>query len=156
MMSRLRKWSRDPKVLLVLVAGLLAFVVQSGELGTSDTTHRLQTAHSIWTFEPEVLQQEYPEFGLHGRGGKLHSWYGMGQSLLMLPADVVGTYLEPLPIFEDYDGTDPSVRSIFVSYTTNILISVLSALICLRLLRQFNFSIRESVCGVLALLFCTT
>jgi hypothetical protein len=156
MIGRLRQWSSDPLVLLVLVAGLSAFVIQSGELGTSDTTHRLQTAHSIWTSEPEVLPQEYPEFGLHGRGGKPHGWYGMGQSLLMLPADIVSSYIERLSIFEDYDGTDPAVRSIIVSYSTNILINVLTALICFRLLQQFGFTVRESVLGVLALLFCTT
>ena len=156
MCSCLCRWSQNPVFLLSLVAALSAFVVQSGELGTSDTAHRLQTAHAIWTSEPEILPQEYPEFGLHGRGGKLHSWYGMGQSLLMLPADIVGTYLERLQIFDAYDGTDPSVRSILVSYTTNILISVLTALICFRLLRQFDFTVRESSAGVLALLFCTT
>jgi hypothetical protein len=156
MIGRLRQWSSNPLVLLALVAGLSAFVIQSGELGTSDTTHRLQTAHSIWTSDPEVFPQEYPEFGLHGRGGKLHSWYGMGQSLLMLPADIVGTYMERLSVFADYDGTDPAVRSIIVSYSTNILISVLTALVCFRLLRQFSFTVRESIAGVLALLFCTT
>ena len=87
---------RSPLFLLALVAGLSAFVIQSGELGTADTTHRLQTAHSFWTTEPEVFPSEYPEFGIHGRGGKLYSWYGMGQSLLMLPADIVGTKLEQL------------------------------------------------------------
>jgi small-conductance mechanosensitive channel len=156
MRSRLGVWSQNPVILLCLVAALSAFVIQSGELGTSDTAHRLQTTHSFWTSEPEVFPYEYPEFGLHGRGGKLHSWYGMGQSLLMLPADVVGTYIARLPIFDEYDDTDPTVRSIFVSYTTNILISVLTVLICLRLLRQFGFTIREAVLGVLALLFCTT
>jgi hypothetical protein len=156
MLSRLRGWLRNPIVLLSLLAALSAFVIQSGELGTSDTTHRLQTAHSIWTSEPEVFPQEYPEFGLHGRGGKLHSWYGVGQSLLMLPADVVGTYVERLSIFEAYDGTDPAVRSIIVSYSTNILISILTTLVCFRLLRQFNFNVKEAVAGVLALLFCTT
>ncbi len=156
MRFRLSAWLHNPVFLLCLVAALSAFVVQSGELGTSDTAHRLQTAHSIWTPEPEVVPYEYPEFGLHGRGGRLHSWYGMGQSLLMLPADIAGTYLGRLPIFSEYDDTDPTVRSIFVSYTTNILISVLTALICLRLLRQFDFTTRESVIGVLALLFCTT
>src|ERR1051325_5069266 len=80
----------------------------------------------------------------------------MGQSLLMLPADIVSSYIERLSIFEDYDGTDPAVRSIIVSYSTNILINVLTALICFRLLQQFSFTVRESVLGVLALLFCTT
>ena len=73
------------------MAGLSAFVIQSGELGTADTTHRLQTTHWLWTSEPQVFPDEYPEFGMHGRGGKLYSWYGIGQSLLMLPADIVGT-----------------------------------------------------------------
>src|SRR2546430_5122946 len=152
----LRRKLNDPVFLLALVAALGAFVVQSGELGSSDTTHRLQVAHSFWTSEPPVFPQEYPEFGLHGRGGKLQSWYGMGQSLLLLPADIIGTYIERLPIFARYNGNDPAVRNIVVSYITNILVNVLTALIALRFLRQLGFSIKQSVAGVLALLCCTT
>jgi hypothetical protein len=155
MNSRVRRWLADPLVLLCLVAGLLAFVVQSGELGTSDTTHRLQTTHWMWTSDPQVLPYEYPEFGLHGRGGRLYSWYGIGQSLLMLPADLLGTWIAHRGIFSEYED-DPAIRSIVVSYSTNILVTVLTALIAFRLLCQFRFSVRESVLGVLALLFCTT
>jgi hypothetical protein len=138
-----------------MTAGLLAFVVQSGELGTSDTMHRLQTTHWLWTSEPQVFPYEYPEFGLHGRGGRLYSWYGIGQSLLMLPFDLVGTWIENRPIFSEYTD-DPGVRSIFVAYGTSILVTILTALIAFRLLRQLGFSMKESVAGVLALLFCTT
>src|SRR5580658_5737791 len=155
MTSSFGRWLRDPLILLCLTAGLLAFVVQSGELGTSDTAHRLQTTHWLWTAEPQVFPNEYPEFGLHGRGGRLYSWYGIGQSLLMLPADLLGTWIEHWPIFSDY-GDDPAVRSIVVSYSTNILVNVLTALIAFRLLRQLRFSTKESVAGVLALMFCTT
>src|SRR6202035_1504462 len=153
MPGRIRAWLRHPLFLLSLAAALAAFVVQSGELGSADTMHRLQTAHSFWTSEPPVFPQEYPEFGVHGRGGKLYDWYGIGQPLLMLPADIIGTYIERLPIFADYHD-DPSVRDIVVSYSTNILISVLTALVCFRLLRLLNFSLSQSVGGVLALLFC--
>jgi len=155
MTSRWGGWLQDPLFLLCLAAGLLAFVVQSGELGTADTMHRLQTTHWIWTSQPQVFPNEYPEFGLHGREGRLYSWYGIGQSLLMLPADLVGTWLAHLPIFSEY-GDDPAVRSIVVSYTTNILVNVLTALIAFRLLRQLRFSVREAAAGVMALLFCTT
>jgi hypothetical protein len=48
------------------------------------------------------------------------------------------------------------VRSIVVSYSTSILVNVLTALLAFRLLRQLRFSVREAVLGVLALLFCTT
>jgi hypothetical protein len=149
--SPLRRWFRDPLFLLALAAGLIAFCVQSGELGTADTTHRLQSAHALWTSEPPVFPQEYPEFGIHGRGGSLQSWYGIGQSLLMLPFDIVGTYVEHLSIFARYDGNDPSVRSIVVSYGTSILVTVLTALVCFRFLRLLSFSVRQSVLGVLAL-----
>src|SRR5258708_18948967 len=154
--NRLRRSFNNPKILLVITAALLAFVVQSGELGSADTMHRLQTAHSFWTHQPAVFPNEYPEFGAHGRGGKLYDWYGIGQPLLMLPADVVGTFIEKLPIFADYNGNDPTIRNIFVSYTTNILINVLTALVCFRLLQLLGFSVRHSVAGVLALLLCTT
>ncbi len=155
MTSRLRRWLRDPLFLLCLTAGLLAFVVQSGELGTSDTTHRLQTTHWLWTSEPQVFPNEYPEFGLHGRGGRLYSWYGIGQSLLMLPADLLGTWMAHWSVFSGY-GDDPAVRSIVVSYSTNILVNILTALVAFRLLGQLRFSAKESVAGVLALMFCTT
>jgi len=155
MNSRLQRWLGDPLILLCLVAGLLAFVVQSGELGTADTMHRLQTTHWLWTSEPQVFPNEYPEFGLHGRGGQLYSWYGIGQSLLMLPADLVSTWIARWNIFSGY-GDDPAVRSIIVSYSTNILLNVLTALVAFRLLLQLQFGVRESVLGVLALMLCTT
>jgi hypothetical protein len=152
----MRRLLQNPRFLLGLAAALIAIVAQSGELGSADTMHRLQTAHSFWTSEPPVFPNEYPEFGLYGRGGKLYDWYGMGQSLLMLPADVVGTYIERLPLFRNYRDNDPSVRSIVVSYSTNILVNVLTALVCLRFLLLLGFSTQQSVAGVLALLCCTT
>ena len=155
MTSRLGEWFRNPLFLLCLTAGLLAFVVQSGELGSADTMHRLQTTHWLWTSQPQVFPNEYPEFGLHGRGGRIYSWYGIGQSLLMLPADLIGTWIAHWHLFANYED-DPAVRSIFVSFTINILVNVLTALIAFRFLRQLRFDVGESVAGVLALMLCTT
>jgi len=155
MSPRLRGWLGDPLVWLCLAAGLLAFVVQSGESGTADTMHRLQTTHWLWTSEPQVFPNEYPEFGLHGRGGRIYSWYGIGQSLLMLPADLAGTWIAHRKVFAGY-GDDPAVRSIVVSYSTSILLNVLTVLVGFRLLRQLRFTVKESILGLLALLFCTT
>jgi hypothetical protein len=150
--------SSRPLFLLLLVTGLFTFLIQSGELGTSDTTHRLQVAHSLWTGQPQVFPAEYPEFGLHGRGGKLYAWYGIGQSLLMLPADLAGSAAAKLPLWRDYvlSGEDPAIRSILVSISTNILVNVLTALAAFRLLGLFGFSVGESVAGVLSLLCATT
>jgi hypothetical protein len=147
---------RRPALLLGIAAFLTALAVQSGELGSSDTTHRLQATHSFWTPQPAVLPEEYPDFGLIGRNGRIYGWYGMGQSLLMLPSDIAGTYLQKLPIFADYEGNDPSVRDMVVSVTTNTLVCVLAILMCFRFLRLLEFSAGEAMAGALGLLFGTT
>ena len=58
-------------------------------------------------------------------------------------------------VFSDYQD-DPAVRSIIVSYSTNILVNVLTALIAFRFLQQLRFSVKEAIAGVLGLMFCTT
>src|ERR1700750_2214915 len=150
--------SSRPLFLLLLITGLFTFLIQSGELGTSDTRHRLQVAHSLWTGEPQVFPYEYPEFGLHGRGGRLYAWYGIGQSLLMLPADVAGTAASKLPFWFDYvdSEADPAIRTILVSISTNILVNVLTAFAAFHLLSLLGFSERQSVAGTLGLLCATT
>ena len=147
-----------PLPLLLLVTALFTFLIQSGELGTSDTTHRLQVTHSLWTSEPQVFPYEYPEAGLRGRGGRFYAQWGIGQSLLMLPADLAATAASHLPIWRTYvsSESDPTVRNIIVSITTNILVNVLTALAAFHLLGQLGFSLRESIAGTLALLLATT
>jgi hypothetical protein len=154
--SRSSRWLRNPTILVALAAALIAIVVQSGEPGSADTQHRENAAHALWTSDPPVFPNEYPEFGIHGRNDTLQTWYGIGQSLLILPFDVAGTYIELLPVFADYNGNDPSVRNIVVSYGVNILLNVLTALVCFRFLRRFKFSVGQSTAGVLALLLLTT
>ncbi len=155
MTARLRRLFRNPVFLVGLAAFFAAFVVQSGELGSSDTTHRLQATHSFWTSEPPVDPKDYPEFGIHGRNGK---------TLRLVRHRPIPAYASrrrhrhlhrTTAAFDDYDA-DPTVRDIFVSYSTNILICVLGALICFRLLGLFGFSVNQQIAGVLALIFCTT
>ena len=150
--------SSHPLSLLLIVTALLTFLIQSGELGTSDTTHRLQVTHSLWTGQPQVFPDEYPEFGVHGRGGRLYAWYGIGQSLLMLPADLAGSAASHLPFWRSYvsSETDPAVRSILISISINILVNVLTAMAAFRLLGLFGFTTLESVTGTLSLLCATT
>jgi small-conductance mechanosensitive channel len=141
----------QPAILVGLAAFLTALLVQSGELGSIDTEIRLQTTHSFWTGVPAV-----PEFGVAGKNGRIYATYGMGQSLVMLPSDVVGSYLERLRLFAGFAGHDPGIRQIVVSYSTNILVCVLTVLMCLRFLRLLEFTVSQAVAGALTLLFGTT
>jgi hypothetical protein len=154
----LRHALSSPLCLLLLVAAFLTFLIQSGELGTSDTAHRLQVTHSLWTTEPQVFPYEYPDFGLHGRDGRLFASYGIGQSLLMLPADLFSTAASHLHLWRSYVASeeDPTIRSILVSVGTNILINVLTALAAFHLLGLLGFSTQQSIAGTLGLLCATT
>src|SRR5271166_604790 len=151
-----RRISNRPAFWLGLAAFLTALLVQSGDLGSIDTVRRLQTTHSFWTSAPAVLPDEYPEFGVMGRNGTIYAWYGIGQSLLMLPSDVVGTYLERMPWFADFSDHDPGIRAILVSYSVNIPVCVLTVLVCFRFLRLLEFTANQAVAGALGLLFGTT
>ena len=125
-------------------------------MGSADTSMRLQNTHSFWTSEPPIRPEDYPDFGLVGRNGRIHGWYGIGQSILMLPFDIAGTYLAGLAIFDSFEGHDPSVREIVVSYGCNTLVCVLGVLVCFRLLRRLEFTVNQSLAGALGLLFGTT
>jgi hypothetical protein len=154
--ARCKKLIDNPVFLLGVVAFLTALLLQSGELGSSDTTRRLQTTHSFWTSAPPVLPEDYPDFGIIGRNGKIYAWYGMGQSLLMLPADIIGTYLERLPVFANFADRDPDIRAIVVSYTTNIVVCALTVLVCFRFLLLLEFTPNQCIAGAFTLLFGTT
>jgi hypothetical protein len=145
-----------PTSLLGLTALLTAVLLQSGEMGSVDTSMRLQNTHSFWTSEPPVRPEDYPDFGLIGRNGTIHGRWGIGQSILMLPFDMLGTYLAGLPISESFEGHDPSVREMVVSYSGNTLVCVLAVLVCFRFLRRLEFTVNQALAGALGLLFGTT
>jgi hypothetical protein len=73
----------------------------------------------------------------------------------MLAPDAIGTYVENLRAFKGYHD-DPTPRDIVVSYSTNILVCVLTALVCFRFLGLLRFRTNQRIAGVFALLFCTT
>ena len=77
---------------LCVVSLIAAFLIQIGALGF-DTEMRLQVTHSLWTDAPAVVDASsvWPAYGTKGVNGTVQSWYGIGHSLLMLPADIIAT-----------------------------------------------------------------
>jgi hypothetical protein len=155
MRARQKRVLNHPAFLVGLAVFLTALLVQSGELGSIDTNIRLQTTHSFWTSAPPVPDNS-PEFGVAGKNGQIYATYGMGQSLLMLPSDIVGTYLARLPLFDGFAEHDPGIRQIVVSYSTSILVCVLAVLVCIRFLLLLEFTVNQAIAGALTLLFGTT
>src|SRR5437879_12144574 len=145
-----------PGFLVGLAAFMTAVLVQSGELGSIDTVLRLQTTHSLWTSASLVLPEDYRVIGLVGRDGRIYVPYGIGQSLLMLPSDMVGAYLARLSLFASFAEHDPGIREIVVSYSTNILVCVLTVLVCFRFLRLLEFTVNQAMAGAFTLRLGTT
>jgi hypothetical protein len=155
MRARQKRVLSHPAYLVGLAALLTALLVQSGELGSIDSTIRLQTTHSFWTSEPSVPDNS-PELGVAGKNGRIYATYGMGQSVVMLPADIAGAYLARLRLFSNFAEHDPGIRQIVVSYSNNILVCVLTVLVCMRWLRLLEFTANQAIAGALMLLFGTT
>jgi hypothetical protein len=146
---------RRPVVLVGLTALLAVLLVQSGELGDIDTSRRLQTTHSFWTSSPPVKEGEYPNFGVVGRNGQVYAPYGIGQSLLMLPADIIGTYISRLPSVRER-FSESTTRQLVVSYITSLMVCTTAILVCFRLLMLLSFNVNQAIVGSLSLLFGTT
>jgi hypothetical protein len=152
MRRRFRSLLNKPAFLVGLTALLTALVVMPGELGSIDTIRRLQTTRSFWTSAPPVTPGD---IGLVGRNGQLYYWFGLGQNLLMLPADIlarvtlsfISRFREP----PSWLGEDT-----IVNYLTSTLVCTLAVLVCFHFLRLLKFSEDESILGALGLLFGTT
>lgn len=130
-----------------------ALVVQPGDLGGVDTLRRLQTTRSFWTSAPAVKPGDQ---ALIGRNGHLHYWYGMGYSLLMLPADIlargsvklISRFREPPWWLLNEDTV--------VSCVTSTVVCTLCVLLCFHFLRLLSFTVNQSLLGACSLLFGTT
>jgi hypothetical protein len=152
MKERLARLFGKPTFLIGLLALATALVVQPGEVGSVDTSRRLQTTRSFWTSAPAVKPGD---LGLIGRNGHLYNWFGMGQSLVMLPGDIlartaigfVSRFREPPAWFQEQT---------VVTYITSTLICVLAILVCYHFLSILGFTETQSILGAGSLLLGTT
>jgi hypothetical protein len=151
--SRIAAAFNTPGFLVLLTALLTAILVQPGEPGSIDTARRLQVTHSLWTAAPAYGETDDPTFGIPGRNGNLYPGYGIGQSLVMLPADIVGTLLVTrIPgLLQHAD-----LRKVIVTYTVSPMVCTLAVLLAFRFLKRLGFTPIHSVAGSLTLLFGTT
>ncbi len=136
---------------IFIISFLVSCLIQSGDLGT-DTYRRLQVTHSLWTDAPPVPIGDH--YGTVGVGGKIQPWTGIGQSLLMLPGDYLGTKLAHLLRFSGAKAE--KLRSVVVVFVTFPFLTALIVLFAYRLLLALEYSKYEASLGSLILLFGTS
>lgn len=132
---------------------LTCLLVQVPGVGNIDTARRLQVTRSLWTDAPPVRLGEYPGFGIRNRDGVIHAWYGVGQSLVMLPADIVSSLAERFAANPD---DKRRFQSGIVATLTFAPINATSVVLAFILLGLCGYGLREQVIGALSLLLGTT
>lgn len=143
---------------VALIALLWITIINPANL-PPDTDVRLRMAHALWTGTEEVsLPPNYrpssrlEPVGVLGVDGKRYEHYDMGQSLLMLPADWIGTQLSKVfPSIKPY-----LLREFAVSFLVVIPLNVLVVISCYWLLRLFDFQEKIAASASLIWLLGTT
>jgi hypothetical protein len=117
------------------------------DLPVSDSPARLGVAHWLWT--GEAVRGDW----IHYNGGN-HPWYGLGQSLVLLPFDIVATGITHLAGISG-EG-EPGWRFLIVAYLAFPLINGACVATSYALLMRLGFDRRTSLVGTFCLLSCTT
>ncbi len=144
---------------IALIALLWITVINSGTINR-DTDLRLRMAHAWWTGTSEVPLDYRPQergdirAGVKGVGGKRYIAYDVGQSILMLPGDWLGTQLYQL--FPTVAEKSDNWRNLVVSFSIFVPLNVAAVVSCFWLLKLFEFD--EKIAGLTSLvwLFGTT
>lgn len=134
----------------ISLAILVAAWVNPGNLGSIDATRRLRMAHSWWSGGVEVLPEEERAFGTRSSNGVMRGSFGVGHSLLLLPADLLVT-----PVVRSLQLPE-AAREAAVAFLTQGFTGALLLVAAYRLLRRLGFGHVDSGYGTLALLFLTT
>ena len=139
---------------LFVCAFLVALAIESGELNSWDTANRLQVTRWLWTDAPQVVNPEESWYGVIGRGGEKFAWTGLGQSIWMLPAQMLASQVAPLvsgnPKFSE------KFEEMAVTYLTFPLTTSLLIVAIYGLLLAVGFSVRVSGLSALAALWCSS
>lgn len=150
--TRLGKLLSADSARFFLLGLLLALLLSPGNLFV-DAEKRLQVSRWMWTDEPQVLESDSQFLNhLPGKNGQPMAQFGIGQSLVMLPADRVcgalfGLQMTPVQM---------KLREMVVYYLTFPLISGLALLQARRVSGWFLANPRRADIATLAFALCTS
>ena len=134
--------------LFAIGAVVTLLVLPAGGTPVSDVPFRLGVAHSLWTGSAplEGLPTTEP-FVLRDRKGHPTPWFGIGQSLVLMPADVLATA---------GGARTPRQRFFIVEYLTFPIINGLVGAAAGAFLIAAGFSAYAAASGAIALTLCST
>lgn len=134
--------------LFVVGAVTTLLILPGGQRPVSDSPARLGVAHWLWTGEAPLqgLATTAP-LVLHDRDGNVTPWFGIGQSLVLLPADIAVSAM---------GLSDPRSRFIAVQYLVFPIINGLVVASAALLLTAIGTGAAVAVAGAVSLTFGST
>lgn len=144
-----------------------------------DTQRRLQVTHSLWTDQPQIVEADRmmsdPKtpgalYGpgwceLRGKNGELFAQFGLGQPLVMLPADIASQWLfgkmparllTPPKQDGDVGRHHRRLREFMVNLMTFSVITVLAVVLSYELLLLLGFGNPVAVAATMLLVTATS
>jgi hypothetical protein len=109
--------------------------------------------------EPAVAPDDVRQgFGIPGRNGAAQAWYGIGQSLVLLPFDaLVDATIRPvLKQFELDSMRRKQIAELTIAFRMQSFLTACVLLLARNVLLSFGFSSSAAVAGPLGVLFATT
>jgi len=167
--------SQRPRWVLATLTLATFFVVTVGDFDDTDTRARLQVTHWLWSDQPQVddfdAAHSIPKnptdwtiawspgyCSLTGKDKQIYAQFSLGQSLLMLPADIaavsaIGNFEE----YFDFEGTDHTLfkQEIVVNLLTFSVMNTLAVIFSFDLLLLLGFTQQQSIVACLLLVFGT-
>jgi len=167
-----------PRWSLAVFALVLLGLVTRGDFSNGDTPRRLQVTHWLWTDQPQVNNADHvlspPNRSglsnpgwceLPGRNGEIFAQFGLGQSLVMLPGDMLSWWLvnrllvnvlPPSRYVGDAGGQYTDLKTTIVNLSTFPVLCALSVILSFDLLLLLGFLPRIAMAATILLATATT
>ena len=132
---------------ITFIALLWLIFVNPGSISDLDTFRRTHMAHAWWTQTEEAIPQDKLVIHVNNRN---YIPYDLGQSMLILPGDWLGTKLsQSLNLTNEAESQQ--FREAVISFIIFLPINLLTILTCFKLLLHFGYS--EKIAGLSSIIF---
>ena len=132
---------------ITFIALLWLIFVNPGSISNLDTFRRNYMANAWWTRTEEAIPQDKLVIQVNNRN---YIPYDLGQSMLMLPGDLLGTKLSQSLNLTD-EAESQQFREAVISFLIFLPINLLTILTCFKLLLHFGYS--EEIAGLSSIVF---
>lgn len=133
---------------------IICLLIQTGGFGSIDTLRRARITHALWTGGSIGDATDYPGMTVEGRNGSVQLPYGIGQSLVMMPADIVATGITR--VLHVRPPLEEKLRFAIVAYTTFPLIDALAILAAFHLLCALRLGFESALLGAAGMFLLTS